>query len=76
MCDEISTEQDCNAIMSGFGCGVNFAATAHANSFEELNSRSVLRPLLDLGVFEYVVILDGENSPGRIREIRRLGSDV
>lgn len=76
VCDEISTEQDCNAIMSGFGCGVNFAATAHANSFEELNSRSVLRPLLDLGVFEYVVILDGENSPGRIREIRRLGSDV
>lgn len=71
-CDEISTEEDADAIMNGFGCGVKFAATIHAKSFNDLKNRRIASELMRHGIFEYAVILEGEGMPGRIREIRRL----
>lgn len=71
-CDELCTSEDSDAIMGGFGCGVKFAATVHAESFEDLHRRVFLRKLLDNSVFDYAVILEGSGFPGRVKEIRRL----
>ncbi len=69
-CDEISTSKDSEAILQAFGCGVKFSATVHAENYENLLKRQAIRPLLENGVFEYAVFLEGI---GKIREIRRLG---
>lgn len=73
ICDEISSQKDADGILYGYGCGVKFIATVHAGSYEELIKRTIIRKIIDVGVFDYAVILDGEGMPGKIREIRRLG---
>ncbi len=72
VCDELSGYSDSEAVLSGFGCGVKFIATVHAESFDDLSRRKFLHPLLANAVFDYAVILEGSSMPGRIREIRRL----
>ncbi len=74
-CDEISTERDSVAILSGMGCGVKFCATVHGGSYDEMCSRTVMKKLLNTGVFGYAVILSGGRNPGNIEEIRRLEND-
>lgn len=69
-CDEISTPEDSAAILSAFGSGVRFSATVHAENYVNLLNRQAIRPLLENGVFEYAVFLEGL---GKVREIRRLG---
>lgn len=71
-CDEISGERDSEAVMSGIGCGVKFAATAHAEFIEDLYKRFFLKKLLDCHAFDYIVMLEGASFPGKIREIRRV----
>lgn len=72
-CDEICKTSDSEAILSSYGCGVRIAATIHAENINDLQSREVMKPLLDAGVFEYAIFMEGENFPGKIREYRRLG---
>lgn len=69
-CDEISTSEDSDAILQGVGCGVKFSATVHAGDYANLLKRQTIRPLLENGVFDYAVFLEGV---GKIREIRRIG---
>lgn len=69
ICDEISTPDDASAILQASGCGVQFAATAHAGSLEALRERAVLLPLFEMNVFRYAVLLGGN---GRVQTIRRL----
>ncbi len=76
VCDEISTFEDCEAILRGQGCGVKFIATAHAESFEDLKSRTLLEPLFKMKVFDYVIFLEGESKPGKVSEVRRLYDDI
>ena len=71
-CDEISTEEDAEALLMGTGCGVKFVASVHAGSFNELLRRQVMKPLLNAGVFDYALIMEGKSFPGRVKEIRRL----
>ena len=60
--DEISSESDCLAIRGAVGCGVRFLATAHASSREDLYARPIYRPLVELGVFQYLCILRKDKS--------------
>ncbi len=69
-CDEIASDEDCGAILSGHGCGVRFAATIHAERYEELMARRVGRRLISEGVFSDVVFLG--DKAGHIREVRSL----
>ncbi len=69
VCDEISTEQDADAILQAYGCGVHFAATCHAGEQEDVLRRPILSPLLKNGVFRYCVLL---GKSGTIRSVRRL----
>lgn len=68
ICDEISTPEDVQAVLTASGCGVKFAASCHAGSPDELRNRTVLRPLLEASVFGNLVFL----KDCAVQTIRRL----
>ena len=72
ICDEIGDERDADAIVRAKGCGAEFISTIHISDYEALNRRYISKKLLEHNVFDYAVILEGEHSPGKVREIRRL----
>lgn len=72
ICDEISDIKDAEAILSAAGCGVSFTASIHAENYEELLKRKSAVALIDAGVFEYAVFLQGSAFPSKIKEIRRI----
>lgn len=74
-CDEISTVEDTEAIIKGYGCGVKFVATLHAEDYNDLLRRSVAQPLISAGVFDYAVFLRKSESFYGINEIRRMKND-
>ena len=55
ICDEISNEQESNAILKAAHSGVKLIATTHASSFEELESKSIIKPLINSGIFDYFI---------------------
>lgn len=71
-CDEISTDDDSDAIINSIGCGVEFCATIHAKNFNDLIKRPIGQKLMSAKIFRYAVFLEGSESPGKIAEIRRL----
>ena len=60
--DEITSEQDCQAILQAANCGVRLAATAHAFDLADYRRRPVYRPLLENQVFDSFVILHRDKS--------------
>ena len=52
ICDEISNEEDANAILKAAHCGVKIIATTHAASIEELLNKSILKELIERGTFD------------------------
>lgn len=63
--DEITAEEDLNALFWAAGCGVRLLATAHGDSLLSLRRRPLYRELLDLKLFQRVVILrqrDGQRN--------------
>ena len=55
--DEITANEDCQALLKAGWCGVELLATAHAGSVGDLKKRPVYRPLLEGGLFDRVVVL-------------------
>lgn len=72
ICDELSDIRDADAILNGYGCGVSFAASLHAEGYDDMMKRQAVLPLINAGVFDYAVFLHGSSFPSKIREIRRL----
>ena len=68
-CDEVSSEDEIEAIEQGANSGVVFIATVHAADFDDLVKRKQIKKLLNIGCFENVALLKGANEPGRILEI-------
>ena len=60
--DEITAQEDCEALVQAAGCGVKLLATAHAGSAEEFLQRPVYRHLRGLGLFDWCMILDRNKS--------------
>lgn len=60
--DEITAAEDCQALISAVGCGVELLATAHAANCQDLKRRPVYRPLVQSGLFERVIILSRDKS--------------
>ena len=58
--DEITAGCDIEAICRASYCGVKFLATAHASCLKELHQRPLYRQLLDMKVFENVIIIDAQ----------------
>ena len=65
--DEITSAEDCEAIVRADGCGVKLLATAHAGSIEEFLGRKVYTSLIHGGVFDKIIQLQRDKS---IREER------
>ena len=60
--DEITSEEDCRALLSASWCGVRVAATAHASCLRDLNERKTYRSIPELGIFERVVVMKPDKS--------------
>ena len=56
--DEITAEEDCDALVSAAWCGVDLLATAHASSLSDLYQRKVYASLRNCDVFSQALILD------------------
>lgn len=60
--DEVTAESDCEALLKAAWCGVKLIATAHAGTKEDLWRRSVYKPIVDLNVFDTLMILREDKS--------------
>ena len=60
--DEITAQQDCEALLKAVYCGIKLAATAHAGSLEDFRKRAVYRPLLESGLFHHAMVLRQDKS--------------
>ncbi len=60
--DEITSPEDCNALLQAGWCGVRLIATAHAQSGADLRSRPIYRPLVESGLFDHLVVLQKDKS--------------
>lgn len=58
--DEITSEEDCKALVRAGWCGVSLMATAHAHSVSDLRERPVYRPLVETNLFDHILVLDRE----------------
>ena len=67
--DEITAQEDTEAILSAFGCGVKLIATAHASSVHDFSRRSIYQPLIQNRVFETVFVLH----PDKTYRVERMG---
>ena len=67
--DEIGTEEEARALLSGVNSGVDFIATAHGGSFTEVLRRPNIKTLINSGVFRKAVVLEGKNAPCKVKEL-------
>lgn len=58
--DEVTSAEDCAALLRAAWCGVDLVATAHASSVRDLKARPIYRPLAESGLFDRAVVLDQE----------------
>ena len=70
--DEITRPEDLEAVIELAGCGVGILATAHAADPEGMRLRPLYRQLLDAGIFQRAVCIEGQGSARRyaLRELR------
>ncbi len=55
ICDEISSQSEADAVLKASNSGVKLIASAHADSFEELCSKEILKDLFSHKVFDYAL---------------------
>ena len=60
--DEITCPEDCKALLHAGWCGVSILATAHAGSMGDLMKRPVYKPLIQSGLFKYVLVMQPDKS--------------
>lgn len=60
--DEITSPEDCDALLSAHRCGTDLLATAHAEQKEDLRKRSIYRPLMEEHIFDTLIILHADKS--------------
>ena len=70
--DEITAPEDVRALMTAAGCGVTLLATAHGEGRADLERRSLYRPLLEEGLFRFLVRIrrEGERRVYTVEELR------
>lgn len=76
ICDEISDEDDCTAILEAHHAGIAVCASAHASSYESLMASPQLKRLRDHGVFGTYYGLLRQIPGGYETKCRILGEDA
>lgn len=61
LCDEISNENEANAILKASNSGVVLIATTHASTYDELISKKILKSIFDAKIFKYFVGVNRKN---------------
>ena len=69
--DEITQQNDIQAIKEAANCGVEILATAHAWDDKDLTLKPMYRELLEQKIFKYAVVISKENGE-RKYEVKRL----
>ena len=67
--DEIGSDEEARAMLSAVNTGVNFIATAHGSSLEEVLRRPNIKRLINAGAFEKAVVLYGKENPCKVKEM-------
>ena len=60
--DEITSAEDCDALLNTGWCGVHLLATAHAADRNDLYHRPVYRPIITSHLFDTLVIMQPDKS--------------
>ncbi len=60
--DEITSQEDCCALMDACWCGVRLICTAHAESRSDLISREIYKPLIEKHIFHWLIVLHPDRS--------------
>lgn len=60
--DEITAQEDCQALMHAGWCGVKLLATAHAADKKDLFSRPVYKPIITSNLFDSIFVLHPDKS--------------
>lgn len=60
--DEITAQEDCQALLRAGWCGVTLLATAHASNRRDVQTRPVYRPLAESGLFDTLMIMQPDKS--------------
>lgn len=68
--DEIGRKEDCEAIMEAIHAGIKLFMTTHGTSLEEVKNRPILRPLIEMGIFQRFIILNRQKGPGTVSSIK------
>ena len=70
--DEITAPEDVKALITAAGCGVTLLATAHGEGRAGLERRPLYRPLLEEGLFRFLVRirLEGKRRVYDVEELR------
>lgn len=68
--DEITAQEDCNALIQAANCGVRLLATAHAGSVRDFRSRNLYGPLVSQRIFDTLVML----RPDKTCTVERMGT--
>lgn len=73
ICDELGGNEEVRAVEQGLNAGVSIISSIHAGSIDELLKRKQAIELLKTGAFGSVVLLNGHDKPGKVKEIYRAG---
>ena len=60
--DEITAQNDCEALKNAGWCGINLLATAHASGKNDFIERPIYRPILESKLFQTLIILQEDKS--------------
>ena len=67
--DEIGRKEDSEALLEAMNAGIQMVMTIHARGIEDLERRPMIKPLLDIGVFDRFIELSRKGEPGIVRRI-------
>lgn len=60
--DEITADEDCNALIQAGWCGVQLLASAHAENSADLQTRPVYKPIVNSGLFQTLLIMQADKT--------------
>jgi stage III sporulation protein AA len=67
--DEIGSDRDVQALTNAINAGVTVICTIHGQSLQEIKNRPQIQSLLDKKVFQRIILLKGQATPGSIEKI-------
>ena len=67
--DEITSDEDLNAVKGGINSGVRFAVSVHCGDENDLKKRRTVNELLKTDEFSYVILLSGTPEPCTVKKI-------